>query len=278
MARRIPYTLHKWQGNEREVFTGDFKDDYVSYASGLERRAMEPNESAASVCSRPLVIHLDDTVSAPPPNPTVSCREKIRRMCPDDYDKDGLVCLFNLFIFLLHSFPLFCFPCSFFALLKDYESGKRRQLIREAQEASQPQSTGKELLIINLGPDEASPVAGPSSPSESSIKPKLDSIVKVLRSHSLNSISNKLKTSLNKTKGKARPRANSSIANPNPELTLKRRGICLDAEDIQEALVEQFGLEIEPAYDSEYVEPSDSLDDTAYVDAIQDLYIETKLP
>ncbi|KAH9819499.1 hypothetical protein DFH28DRAFT_26877 [Melampsora americana] len=254
MARRIPYTLHKWQGNEREVFTGDFKDDYVSYASGLERRAMEPDESATSVCSRPLVIHLDDTVSAPPPNPTVSCREKIRRMCPDDYDKDGL----------------------------DYESGKRRQAIREAQEAFQPQSTGKELLIINLGPDEALPVAGPSSPSESSIKPKLDSIVKVLRSHSLNSISDKLKTALNKTKGKARSRVNSSIADTNPELTLKRRGICLDSEDIQEALKEQFGLEIEPASDSGYVyatpdEPSHELDDTAYVNALQDLYIETKL-
>ncbi|EGG05491.1 uncharacterized protein MELLADRAFT_87982 [Melampsora larici-populina 98AG31] len=221
------YTLHTFLGNEREVFTGDFNDDYVSYASGLERRAMEPDESADSVCQRPLVIHLDDSLSAPPPKPTVPCRTKIRRMCPDDYDKDGL----------------------------DYESGKLRHTIRAAQEASQPQSSRKELLVINCGPDEPSPVAGPSLRSETLTEPKLDSIVKVLRSHSLNSIE-KLKTALEKTKGKMRLRAQSSVdqtlSNANPERIIKRRGLVIDPEALQGALKEEFGLELNPDPNSGY--------------------------
>ncbi|EGG03255.1 uncharacterized protein MELLADRAFT_65676 [Melampsora larici-populina 98AG31] len=256
------YTLHKFQGNEREVFTGDFKDDYVSYASGLERRAMEPDESADSVCQRPLVIHLDDTLSAPPPEPTVRCRTNIRRMCPDDYNKDGLVCLFIFVILILQSFTRVRSVYSFSMTLKDYESGKRRQAIRAAQEASQPQSSRKELLVIKCGSDEPLPVAGPSSPSETLIEAKLDSIVKVLRSHSLNSISEKLKTALEKTKGKMRSRAQSSVdqelSNSNPERTIKRQGRCLDAEAIQGALKEHFGLELNPATNSEdaYATPS----------------------
>ncbi|KAH9819508.1 hypothetical protein DFH28DRAFT_924855 [Melampsora americana] len=176
----------------------------MCYTSGLEPCAMEPNESATSVCRRPLVIHLDKTVSAPPPKPTVACQGKIRCICPDDYKKDGL----------------------------DSEKGKRQQAIQEAQEAAQPQSTGKELLIINLGPDEVSPV------------------------FLYRKVTNNLIFFIFSITG--------SIANNNPKITLKRRGICLDAEDIHKALKEQFGLEIEPASDSEYVyampdEPSHEL-------------------
>ncbi|EGF98073.1 uncharacterized protein MELLADRAFT_113871 [Melampsora larici-populina 98AG31] len=55
----------------KQVFSGDFVEDHVSYASGLKRRAKELKENQnPAFCNRKLlVLHLDEKVSSRRPKP-----------------------------------------------------------------------------------------------------------------------------------------------------------------------------------------------------------------